>query len=141
MSKSHDGILLRRADHLVARDAQEGDTNFLGREIPAGKKVFVRRKECDETSDGIDPTTADPIPQIHGDGDYRAYGQWRHQKKRDDGRWIEGEYYQEYYTCPVYEARGTSVRQGTIYSSTDPRVEALSFAQEGFDEESKATPA
>jgi hypothetical protein len=134
MPQSDDGILFRRADHLVARDAQEGDTDFLGRDVPAGKKVFVRRQDCKEMDRGVDPSVADPIPQIHvPSSDYRAYGHWRHQKKRDDGRWIEGEYYEEYYTCPVYEARGSSVLQGTIYSTTDPRAEAI--AEAGFDED------
>lgn len=126
-----DGILFREATHLIACDAQEGDTDMFGNPIPPGKKTFARRK------------TGELIEQVPSpNNDFRAYGQWRHQKRRDDGRWIDGELYQEYYTCPVYEAQGTKVLQGTIYSPTDPRVEAVMNVDHGSrDKEEKLEEA
>jgi hypothetical protein len=124
------GILLREADHLIARDAMEGDENYLGSRIQPGRKVVVSRKNCETIGGEADPTTAEPIPQVHAESDYWAYGQWRHQRNRDDGRWIDGEKYTEYYTCPVYYIRGSQVYQGSIYSSTDPRLEAIRSAEE-----------
>lgn len=120
------GILYRKADHLTAREAQEGDTNALGEPIQPGRKVIVRKKECHKTEDGMQTDVAPPIPQIH-ESDYIAYGEWHHQQDRENKRWIGGEPLTEWYTCPIYrvEIPGPVVFQGSIYSTIDPRVEAL----------------
>lgn len=121
-----DGILMREAKHLTYRNAKPGDTNYLGEEIEDGKIVFVPKEDAKELDDGtLDPHTADPIPQIHPpDAKRRAYGEWKHQRKRDP-QWIEGEKLKKYYTCPVYLMREGKVLMGTIYSKNDPRVEDL----------------
>ena len=124
------GVLLRRARHLVARPSLEGDTNHLGEPIAPGKKVIVQRDDCRAEDDGtLDPTTAEPIPQIPSDtSDNRIYGQWQKQRDRE-GQWIEGEFREEYFTCPVYMVDGPDVWQGTIYAKEDPRVKALQEAE------------
>jgi len=120
------GILFRKADHYTARDAQKGDTDAHGDPIAPGRKVIVSKKECQETEDGLDPTTADPIPQIHAT-DYRAYGLWRKQENRE--RRIDGELCRGYWTCPVYRVVGSEVQQGSIYAKTDPRKSILRSLQ------------
>lgn len=88
--------------------------------------MIVQREDCAEEDDGpLDPTTAPPIPQIPAEkSDDRIYGQWQKQRDRE-GQWIDGEYVEEYYTCPVYMVEGSKVWQGTIYAKEDPRVKAL----------------
>ncbi|MCS3661740.1 hypothetical protein [Salinibacter ruber] len=141
-----DGILMRWAHHLTFREAQPGDTNYLGEQIPQDSKVIVSKEDCAENDDGtLDPYAADPIPQIHPDGGFRrAYGEWRKQRDRK-GQWVEGEFLKEYYTCPVYLIRDGDVLLGTIYSKTDPRVRDLKQVteekREGQDQEEDQQPA
>lgn len=122
-----EGVLTRKATHLTARDAQEGDKNLLGETINPGRKVIVRKRECRETDSGLDPSVAPPIPQVHAH-DWKAYGDWQEQKNRD-GKYIAGEKREIYYTCAVYfvvnPVGDTVVYQGSIYSVRDPRIKAF----------------
>ena len=119
-----DGVITREADHLMTRPGQPSrDESMFGDPIPPTHKVIVYKRECEQRFEGedpiYDPATAPAIPQDHI-APNRAFGPWRKQENREDGKWINGEHVEVYWTAPYYVVQGKTVYQGTVYMTEDP---------------------
>ncbi len=104
----YDGMKFRKANHIAFRNAEEGDIDLEGNEVSKGYVVFVYKSRCPTrpTPGRIyDSEGVEGIPVAYGSNNL-AYGRVRNghyygHMEYTDARY---EYWETYYTTPVYLA-------------------------------------